>query len=200
MFYTVVLVVLMFMLTGCSGALLQSRNISTPFPASSKNTCTNLRQDLFQLRSDLRAHPKETVRDRSAVLAKLSLDEHMRNAKPLSTPREKMDLLISSNLLVNMTDTWQAIEDADKLDILGIICRDVEETFSPGVGEGLFYADFHRVGENFKAYLVFLENELTMVFAPNSLPIDEYDRETILSLIGHASRSAVNQGVKAAIP
>ena len=199
----IALAVLFIFVSGCSAkraALLQSRSIATPFPADSKETCSSLRQNLFSLRSDLRSDIK-AKHERSNVLAHLSLQEHAKNIKHVSTPREKMSLLITSELvLVNEKEIWDFIENVDELDILGIVCRDLEETVSPGIGEGIAHADFRRRGEDFLAYLVFKNNQLYLVFAPNSEPVEESDRKTILNLLGHASKSAVRQGVKAAIP
>ena len=200
---TVIGLLLLMFSSGCAtkqSALLQSRRIATPFAADSKATCSSLRENLFLLRSDLR-HPDVHLKlKRSIILDNLSLQEHSKNIKHVSTPRQKMDLLITSELLVNEKEIWRFIEEVNQLDIIGIACRDLEETFSPGLGEGIAYADFRRVGEDYLAYLVFKNGELYLVFAPNSESIDEYDRETILSLLGHASKSAVHEGVKSAIP
>lgn len=198
-----ILFILFVFMSGCNATrptLLQSRSIATPFPKDSAKTCSSLREDLFTLRSDLRNPNIQLVRQRNFILAQLSLQEHARNIRHVSTPREKMGLLITSELLVNEKEIWDFIESVDRLDILGIACRDIEETVSPGFGEGVAHADFRRVGEDFIAYLVFKNNELYLVFAPSSDPVDTYDRKTILSLLGHASQSAVNEGVKAVIP
>lgn len=197
------LVGLIVFISGCAAqrpALLQSRSIATPFPADSTATCSTLRQDLFLLRSGLRDTQGQIEHERSIILAQLSLGEHAKNIKHVSTPRAKMDLLITSELLVNEKEIWEFIRSVDELDILGIVCRDLEETVSPGIGEGIAHADFHRIGEDYIAYLVFRDNKLYMVLAPNSEPIDEYDRETILSLLGHASKRTVDESIKAAIP
>ena len=135
----IALAVLFIFVSGCSAkraALLQSRSIATPFPADSKETCSSLRQNLFSLRSDLRSDIK-AKHERSNVLAHLSLQEHAKNIKHVSTPREKMSLLITSELvLVNEKEIWDFIENVDELDILGIVCRDLEETVSL-LAEGL---------------------------------------------------------------
>lgn len=207
MFFTLLLVLRMALLgmllvlfPGCGRTFLQSRSVAKPFAADSRATCSSLRQDLFLLRSGLRTPDVQLKRQRAVILANLSLQEHAKNIKHVSTPREKMGLLITSELLINEKEIWEFIESVDKLDILGIVCRDLEETISPGLGEGIAHADFHRVGEDFLAYLVFKDDELYLILPPNNEQIDTYDRETILSLIGHASKSAVHEGVKAAIP
>ena len=191
--------------SGCAARrpdLLQSRNVATPFGVESKENCTALRQNLMKLRSSFRNPDKYQLRQRAEVMQTLSLqEENSKNIIHVSTPRQKMDLLIANNLLVNEKDVWNFIEEINKLDILGIVCRDIEETISPGFGEGIAYADFHRTGENYTAYIVFNEyNDLRFVFPPNNDPVDAYDRETILSLLGHASHKAVDEGIKAVIP
>jgi len=197
------LLMFLFFNAGCSvnrPAMLQSRNIATPFPEGSKATCSSLRKDLLLLRSELR-NGVLIEHDRSAILARLSLQNHPKNLKNVSTPREKMDLLIMNELLITEKGVWEFIKAVDELDIIGIVCRDLEETISPGFGEGIAHADFHRVGEDYLAYLVFnKEDRIYLVFAPNSGPVDTRDRETVLSLIGHASKAAVHEGVKAVIP
>lgn len=185
--------------SGCTGAFLQSRRFKKPFPSASSETCSSLRKNLFKLRTDTRANTLGE-RGQEEILRSMGLSGHAVNTNPISTPREKMDLLVSSDLLVNEREIWTFIEEVDKLDILGIRCRDIAETLSPGVGEGLLYTDFYRVGEDYTAYLVFRDEKLYMVFSPNSEPVDEHDRETILSLLGHASRTAVREGIEAGIP
>lgn len=184
-------------LTGCSNTLLQSRRVATPFAPDIESDCKILRTQVLKLRTDMRSGTEE--RSCKTTLADLSIQENAKNIKSVSTPKEKMDIMLSAQLFETAQAAWEFVKIIDKKDVIAISCTDIENTFSPGIGTGIAYADFHRTGEHYTTHLVCEDDKLLMVFPPNKESLDEYDRETVLSLIGKASETAVEHGVKGAI-
>lgn len=205
---------MMMVLGGCGHAVLQSRRVAKPFQPGVEMSCGELRSDIDQLRRVLHNNHysfldcKEKLSDSckepklscKTELANLSIQENGHNTKPVGSPKEKLDLMLSSQLLLTASEAMQFVKTINDYDIIAITCREVEDTFSPGVGEGIAYADFRRTGEDYVTHLVCDDDRLMMVFPTDNGPIDEYDRDTIFNLIGGASGSAVSEGVKKAIP
>ena len=184
-------------LSGCSSGILQSRHIKKPFPPGSDMSCSKFREDIAKLRIKLRDQSSLSCK---TTLAELSIQPNAKNTKAVSEPKEKVDLMLSSQLLLTASEAMGFVRTINSLDFTAVTCREIEETFSPGIGEGLAYADFRKVGEDFKTHFICDDDRLLMVFPANNGPVDEYDRETIFSLLGNAAGSAVTHGVKKAIP
>lgn len=202
------------LISGCSPTFLQSRRVAKPFKPDTEMSCGKLRSNIDQLRKALRNNhdsfinckqkPSDSCQEPKLFckteLANLFIQENGHNTKQVGSPKEKLDLMLSSQLLLTANEAMQFVKTINDYDILAITCREVEETFSPGIGEGIAYADFRRTGEDYVTHLVCDNDHLIMVFPTDNGPIDEYDRDTIFNLIGGASGSAVSEGVKKAIP
>ena len=195
----IILIWLLFLAVCGTINFLQTLRVAKPFPPGKEISCRKFREDVNNLRTVVR-HDQQPPLSCKAVLADLSIQEDAQNVKPISEPKEKLDLLLSSQLLLTASEAMQFVRTINFLDFVAITCREVEETFSPGVGEGIAYADFHRTGEDYKTHLICDDDRLIMVFPTNNGSIDEYDRETVFSLLGSAAGSAVTHGVKKAIP
>lgn len=191
-------------LGACGRAFLMSHEKRLPASPNgiSIRSAAEWRQVLYTLHKEEHSWRGRSEED---VLAYLEITSETRNISWVRTPRAKQEIYMSPNIRVDNLPASEIgyiyktlLKEPERVDILVIPPMDIQETMLPNIRR--VGANFWITGENFSAYIVFLDNMFFNVMPAENQPINTEIQSTILDLIPSVAQSAASQGTKSAIP
>lgn len=201
-----------FLLIGCGRIFQLSHSVMIPTSpegnasgnphAECPKTAGEWRRVLIMLVNDpSNSHGNWRGKSDKEVLDFLCINEDTKNISWVRTPSEIQALFWNVNSFSAPFKPNRlariAFEEPERIKPLKLIIRDVMESMIPWWS---LSAAFTEKGEDFVAYIIFVDSEMDSVFEPNNQPVDWGVNRTILDVIPDVVRGAGSRAGRNVIP